>query len=97
MYSGISLFGFSGHINNQYNTCFWMLVKSGKSKSEAQAYLKVLNSMRTTLEKVPEFFMFLILKNDLFGKIYFTGMLVYQINFQIQIIIVDSFSLFGSM
>ncbi|CAK7348897.1 unnamed protein product [Dovyalis caffra] len=24
------------HINNQYNTCFWMLVKSGKSKSEAQ-------------------------------------------------------------
>lgn len=28
------------HINNQYNTCFWMLVKSGKSKSEAQAYLK---------------------------------------------------------
>ncbi|XP_022876422.1 tRNA(His) guanylyltransferase 2-like isoform X3 [Olea europaea var. sylvestris] len=28
------------HINNQYNTCFWMLVKSGKSKSEAQNYLK---------------------------------------------------------
>ncbi|XP_022950282.1 tRNA(His) guanylyltransferase 1-like [Cucurbita moschata] len=28
------------HINNQYNTCFWELVKSGKSKSEAQAYLK---------------------------------------------------------
>ncbi|KAK9290123.1 hypothetical protein L1049_008288 [Liquidambar formosana] len=28
------------HINNQYNTCFWMLVKSGKSKSEAQKYLK---------------------------------------------------------
>ncbi|XP_048131596.1 tRNA(His) guanylyltransferase 2-like isoform X3 [Rhodamnia argentea] len=28
------------HINNQYNTCFWMLVKSGKSKSEAQSYLK---------------------------------------------------------
>ncbi|XP_058186038.1 tRNA(His) guanylyltransferase 2-like isoform X1 [Rhododendron vialii] len=28
------------HINNQYNTCFWMLVKSGKSKSEAQDYLK---------------------------------------------------------
>ncbi|XP_030975706.1 tRNA(His) guanylyltransferase 1-like isoform X2 [Quercus lobata] len=29
------------HINNQYNTCFWMLVKKkGKSKSEAQHYLK---------------------------------------------------------
>ncbi|KAA8530954.1 hypothetical protein F0562_005679 [Nyssa sinensis] len=28
------------HINNQYNTCFWMLVKSGKSKCEAQDYLK---------------------------------------------------------
>ncbi|GAV85181.1 Thg1 domain-containing protein/Thg1C domain-containing protein [Cephalotus follicularis] len=28
------------HINNQYNTCFWMLVKSGKSKTEAQTYLK---------------------------------------------------------
>ncbi|KAK9233367.1 hypothetical protein WN943_023616 [Citrus x changshan-huyou] len=28
------------HINNQYNTCFWMLVKSGKSKSEAQGCLK---------------------------------------------------------
>jgi len=30
-----------GHINNQYNTCFWMLVKSGKGKREAQNYLKV--------------------------------------------------------
>ncbi|XP_024178017.1 tRNA(His) guanylyltransferase 1 isoform X2 [Rosa chinensis] len=28
------------HINNQYNTCFWQLVKSGKSKSEAQNFLK---------------------------------------------------------
>lgn len=28
------------HINNQYNTCFWELVKSGKSKSEAQNFLK---------------------------------------------------------
>ncbi|KAL3818836.1 hypothetical protein ACJIZ3_004741 [Penstemon smallii] len=28
------------HINNQYNTCFWMLVKSGKSKSDAQNDLK---------------------------------------------------------
>ncbi|XP_047317736.1 tRNA(His) guanylyltransferase 1-like [Impatiens glandulifera] len=28
------------HINNQYNTCFWMLVKSGMSKRESQEYLK---------------------------------------------------------
>ncbi|PKI31115.1 hypothetical protein CRG98_048499, partial [Punica granatum] len=28
------------HINNQYNTCFWMLVKSGKTKAEAQQCLK---------------------------------------------------------
>ncbi|KAF9618438.1 hypothetical protein IFM89_001161 [Coptis chinensis] len=28
------------HINNQYNTCFWMLVKSGKTKREAQSILK---------------------------------------------------------
>ncbi|KAJ0885103.1 putative tRNA(His) guanylyltransferase [Helianthus annuus] len=28
------------HINNQYNTCFWMLVKSGKSTREAQSLLK---------------------------------------------------------
>ncbi|XP_031124627.1 tRNA(His) guanylyltransferase 1-like isoform X1 [Ipomoea triloba] len=28
------------HINNQYNTCFWMLVKSGKSKTESQNCLK---------------------------------------------------------
>ncbi|KAJ8766825.1 hypothetical protein K2173_008379 [Erythroxylum novogranatense] len=28
------------HINNQYNTCFWALVKSGKSKNEAQHALK---------------------------------------------------------
>ncbi|KAK4762681.1 hypothetical protein SAY86_008449 [Trapa natans] len=28
------------HINNQYNTCFWMLVKSGKTKAEAQKCLK---------------------------------------------------------
>ncbi|KAJ4764952.1 tRNAHis guanylyltransferase [Rhynchospora pubera] len=28
------------HINNQYNTCFWMLVKSGKTKREAQLRLK---------------------------------------------------------
>ncbi|XP_058005111.1 tRNA(His) guanylyltransferase 2 isoform X6 [Hevea brasiliensis] len=30
----------AGHINNQYNTCFWALVKSGKSKSDAQNTLK---------------------------------------------------------
>ncbi|XP_047955874.1 tRNA(His) guanylyltransferase 1-like [Salvia hispanica] len=28
------------HINNQYNTCFWLLVKSGKSKGEAQNELQ---------------------------------------------------------
>ncbi|XP_015581517.1 tRNA(His) guanylyltransferase 1 isoform X2 [Ricinus communis] len=28
------------HINNQYNTCFWALVKSGKSKTDAQSTLK---------------------------------------------------------
>ncbi|XP_062180255.1 tRNA(His) guanylyltransferase 1-like isoform X2 [Phragmites australis] len=28
------------HINNQYNTCFWMLVKSGKGEQEAQLALK---------------------------------------------------------
>jgi len=28
------------HINNQYNTCFWALVHSGKTKAEAQAQLK---------------------------------------------------------
>ncbi|KAG0461241.1 hypothetical protein HPP92_021538 [Vanilla planifolia] len=29
-----------GHINNQYNTCFWKLVQSGKSEKEAQELLK---------------------------------------------------------
>ncbi|XP_043718563.1 tRNA(His) guanylyltransferase 1-like [Telopea speciosissima] len=28
------------HINNQYNTCFWMLVKSGKTEREAHDLLK---------------------------------------------------------
>ncbi|KAG0461237.1 hypothetical protein HPP92_021177 [Vanilla planifolia] len=28
------------HINNQYNTCFWKLVQSGKSEKEAQELLK---------------------------------------------------------
>ncbi|CAL5085380.1 unnamed protein product [Urochloa decumbens] len=32
------------HINNQYNTCFWMLVKSGKSEQEAQLSLKGTSS-----------------------------------------------------
>ena len=35
------LFCLTGHINNQYNTCFWMLVKSGKTKTQSQDYLKV--------------------------------------------------------
>jgi tRNA(His) guanylyltransferase len=33
---------FSGHINNQYNYCFWSLVeKNGKSHTEAYNFLKV--------------------------------------------------------
>ncbi|KAI3895371.1 hypothetical protein MKX03_032584, partial [Papaver bracteatum] len=28
-----------GHINNQYNTCLWMLIGSGMTESEAQADL----------------------------------------------------------
>lgn len=31
----------SGHINNLYNTCFWSLVNSGVSNSEAQKQIKV--------------------------------------------------------
>lgn len=31
----------AGHINNQYDTCFWMLVKSGKTICETQEVLKV--------------------------------------------------------
>lgn len=38
----LSVFGWAGHINNQYNTCFWMLVKSGKTKTQSQDYLKVI-------------------------------------------------------
>ena len=38
----IHVFCFLGHINNQYNTCFWMLVKCGKTEEEAQEVLKVL-------------------------------------------------------
>jgi tRNA(His) 5'-end guanylyltransferase len=29
------------HTTNQYSTCFWMLVKSGKSENEAREILKV--------------------------------------------------------
>lgn len=31
----------AGHIRNQYDTCFWMLVKSGMTLSETQEILKV--------------------------------------------------------
>ena len=34
-------FCLAGHINNQYNTCFWVLVKSGETKTQSQDYLKV--------------------------------------------------------
>ncbi|KAI3973053.1 hypothetical protein MKX01_019711, partial [Papaver californicum] len=39
-YELASVFSFVGHINNQYNTCFWKLIESGKTKSEAQDRLK---------------------------------------------------------
>ncbi len=29
------------HVNNQYNTCFWSLVKAGNDPAQAQAILKV--------------------------------------------------------
>uniref|UniRef100_A0A1D1Y4H8 Putative tRNA(His) guanylyltransferase n=1 Tax=Anthurium amnicola TaxID=1678845 RepID=A0A1D1Y4H8_9ARAE len=29
-----------GHVNNQFNICFWMLVKSGKTRSQAQKFLE---------------------------------------------------------
>lgn len=32
----------AGHTNNQYNTCLWKLVESGKTEKEAQEILKVL-------------------------------------------------------
>ncbi len=31
-----------GHINNLYNTCFWSLVKSGRSHQEAEEDLRVI-------------------------------------------------------
>ncbi len=31
------------HVLLQYNTCFWALVHSGKSRTEAQDHLKVLH------------------------------------------------------
>jgi hypothetical protein len=36
--------GFAGHITNQYNTCLWELVKSGKTEKEALEILKVIIS-----------------------------------------------------
>ena len=36
--------GLAGHVQNQYNTCFWELVTKGrKTEMEAQEILKVLN------------------------------------------------------
>jgi len=32
------------HINCQYNTCYWALLKSGKSMHQAQTILKVRNN-----------------------------------------------------
>lgn len=31
-----------GHINNLYNTCFWALVHSGKTETEAENILRVM-------------------------------------------------------
>ncbi|PHT75723.1 tRNA(His) guanylyltransferase 1 [Capsicum annuum] len=39
------------HINNQYHTCFWMLVKSAKSITEAQSYRKVDVMVEPTVEQ----------------------------------------------
>ena len=47
-----------GHINNQYNTCFWMLVKSGKTTREAQSKLKVPNFLLQFLCIYLELFFF---------------------------------------
>ncbi|XP_078159893.1 tRNA(His) guanylyltransferase 2-like isoform X3 [Carex rostrata] len=54
------------HINNQYNTCFWMLVKSGKTEREAQLCLKgtqakeknemLFNQFGINYDKLPEMF-----------------------------------------
>jgi hypothetical protein len=46
----------AGHINNQYNTCFWKLVGSGMSTAEAQNTLKV----STLSEEVPETSMYYV-------------------------------------
>ena len=40
-YSSFCFFFVTGHAKNQYETCFWMLVKSGKTISETQEVLKV--------------------------------------------------------
>ncbi|XP_047954574.1 tRNA(His) guanylyltransferase 1-like isoform X2 [Salvia hispanica] len=49
------------HINNQYNTCFWLLVKSGKSKRGAQKDLKGTetlekNELLDRLNGVPNYY-----------------------------------------
>jgi tRNA(His) guanylyltransferase len=31
-----------GHINNLYNTCFWALIHSGKTETEAEITLRVM-------------------------------------------------------
>ncbi|KAL6552207.1 hypothetical protein OROGR_008361 [Orobanche gracilis] len=33
---------YGGHLNNQYDTCFWQLMKSGKTEKEAKEMLKEL-------------------------------------------------------
>ena len=44
-------------INNQYNTFFWMLVKSGKTEREAQEFLKVcIGSFAANLTKYIAFY-----------------------------------------
>ena len=45
MFFFLGVGGLAGHIQNQYNTGFWELVrKGGKIEMEAQEILKVLNS-----------------------------------------------------
>jgi tRNA(His) guanylyltransferase len=47
------------HANNQYDTCFWMLVKSGKSVSETQEILKMSKWPFTFLSQVSRLVMIL--------------------------------------
>lgn len=48
------IFFFLGHSENQYNTCLWMLIKSGKSEREAHEILKVcmINDSFSNLENM---------------------------------------------